>query len=152
MAISVQEADFDLNAEIDSLVADNKDIGAIVNFVGTVRNINQGDKISTMILEHYPGMTEKSLKSIADQVRARWQLNGLRIIHRVGELEPGDNIVLVITASRHRKDAFAACEFIMDFLKTQAPFWKKEVAGNKQRWVESRKSDFDELKKWRKFE
>jgi len=146
--ISIQEADFDLVAEIALLTADKKDIGAIVNFIGKVRDINK-DQVTAMTLEHYPGMTEKTLTKIAKDAESRWQLHGITIIHRIGTLVPGDNIALVITASRHRHDAFAAGEFTMDFIKTKAPFWKKENIGDIERWIESRQTDFDKLTKWK---
>ena len=126
MSVSVQTEDFDIAAEIDALTAPDRDIGAVVTFSGLVREMTDAGAIQTMELEHYPGMTERALQEIVEQAEARWPLNGVRIIHRYGPLEPGDRIVLVIAASRHREAAFEAAAFLMDFLKTRAPFWKKE--------------------------
>ncbi len=147
--VEIQEKDFNHQHEIDNLRADRQDIGAVVSFIGTVRDINAGDMVSALTLEHYPQMTQKILHKIADDAKNRWQITGLTIIHRVGKLYPRDNIVLVIVASKHRKDAFAACEFVMDFLKTEAPFWKKEQTKDGEHWVESRQSDLDNLNKWK---
>lgn len=146
--VRVQEADFDIGAEIAAMRRDNPKIGAIASFVGVVRDINDGDAVSTMTLEHYPGMTEKSIGAIIDQARGRWEVLDVQVIHRVGTLKPTDQIVLVIVASGHRGDAFAACEFIMDYLKTQAPFWKKEVTPKGARWVDARSSDDSALERW----
>lgn len=146
--VRVQEADFDIGAEIAAMRRDNPKIGAIASFVGVVRDINDGDAVSTMTLEHYPGMTEKSIGAIIDQARGRWEVLDVQVIHRVGMLKPTDQIVLVIVASGHRGDAFAACEFIMDYLKTQAPFWKKEVTPKGARWVDARSSDDSALERW----
>lgn len=148
MTVRVQTADFDLNAELVELRKANPGIGALVSFVGLVRDINDGTTVSTMELEHYPGMTEKALADIVAQAQARWQLINTLVIHRVGILQPLDQIVLVAVASRHRGDAFAACEFIMDYLKTQAPFWKKEQTPEGARWVDARETDEQALKKW----
>lgn len=144
--VSVQEGDFDLSAEVSALRANRTDIGAIVTFTGTVRDL--GGELSAMTLEHYPGMTERELGRIAQEAQGRWPLQGCRIIHRYGKLEPGDNIVLVVTASAHRKAAFDAAEFIMDFLKTQAPFWKLEDTGTESIWVDAKESDDAQLKRW----
>jgi molybdopterin synthase catalytic subunit len=148
MFISVQTEDFDLSTEITKMRMQNPAIGAIVNFVGVVRDLNDDAQIRTMELEHYPGMTEKSLADIASIAQERWQLFDTLIIHRVGVLAPADQIVLVAAASKHRGDAFAACEFMMDYLKTQAPFWKKETSADGARWVDARDSDEHALDKW----
>ncbi|MFZ6781284.1 molybdopterin synthase catalytic subunit MoaE [Undibacterium sp. Ji83W] len=148
MTIRVQTADFDLNAELAQLRQGNPGIGAVVSFVGLVRDINDGQNISGMELEHYPGMTEKALEQIVGQAQARWDLINTLVIHRVGPLQPLDQIVLVAVATRHRGDAFAACEFIMDYLKTQAPFWKKEQTPEGSRWVDARETDDLALQKW----
>ncbi|BBB66393.1 molybdenum cofactor biosynthesis protein MoaE [Undibacterium sp. YM2] len=148
MIIRVQTADFDLNAELAQLRQANPGIGAVVSFVGLVRDINDGQDISAMELEHYPGMTEKALEQIVKEAGARWKLINTVVIHRVGILQPLDQIVLVAVATRHRGDAFAACEFIMDYLKTQAPFWKKEQTPEGARWVDARESDDQALQKW----
>ncbi|HZV54305.1 MAG TPA: molybdopterin synthase catalytic subunit MoaE, partial [Rhodocyclaceae bacterium] len=137
MSISIQEADFDSGAEIATLTADSADAGAVASFVGLVR----GGEIRAMTLEHYPGMTEKALAEIVAEARRRWELLGVRVIHRVGRLLPGERIVLVAVASTHRQAAFAACEFIMDYLKTRAPFWKREETTAGSRWVDARESD-----------
>lgn len=148
MTIRVQTADFDLNAELVQLSQGNPGIGALVSFVGLVRDINDGQNISGMELEHYPGMTEKALEQIVVLAQARWDLIKTLVIHRVGPLQPLDQIVLVAVATRHRGDAFAACEFIMDYLKTQAPFWKKEQTSEGSRWVDARETDDLALQKW----
>lgn len=149
MSVRVQEADFDIAAEIAAMRRGNPKIGAIASFIGVVRDINDGDAVSTMTLEHYPGMTEKSIGAIIDQARGRWEVLDVLVIHRVGTLKPTDQIVLVVVASGHRGDAFAACEFIMDYLKTQAPFWKKEVTPQGARWVDARASDDEAAGRWR---
>jgi molybdopterin synthase catalytic subunit len=154
--ISVQTEDFDVEAEYAALRHRAGDAGAIVLFTGLVRELygteshdSQGsDKTQRLFLEHYPGMTEKQLGSISEQASKQWPLLGVRIIHRVGELYPGDQIVLVAAASRHRRAAFESADFIMDFLKSRAPFWKKQTSLSESRWVESRKSDIDALKRW----
>lgn len=148
MPIRVQTEDFDLNAELLQLRAANPKIGAIVSFVGTVRDINDGAGVSEMELEHYPGMTEKALQDIVDQALARWNVFDALVIHRVGPLKPQEQIVLVAVATAHRGEAFAACEFIIDYLKTQAPFWKKEQTEQGARWVDARCSDDAALAKW----
>jgi molybdopterin synthase catalytic subunit len=127
----------------------NPAIGALASFVGVVRDVNEGDAVSQMTLEHYPGMTEKSIAAIIDQARGRWNVIEALVIHRVGTLRPTDQIVLVIVASAHRGDAFAACEFIMDYLKTRAPFWKKEQTAEGARWVDARASDDVAAERWR---
>jgi molybdopterin synthase catalytic subunit len=136
MKVSVQREDFDAGAEMRALSRDPK-VGAVASFVGVVREV-------AMTLEHYPGMTEKALERIVEEAKGRWQVLDCTVIHREGPLAPTDQIVLVVVASAHRGDAFAACEFIMDYLKTQAPFWKKEAAG----WVEARASDDEAAKRW----
>jgi len=146
--IRVQQADFDLTQELAALRAGDGRVGAVVSFVGTVRDLNEGSAVSEMELEHYPGMTEKALADIVEQARARWPLLGVLVIHRVGPLKPLDQIVLVACTSAHRGEAFAACEFIMDYLKTDAPFWKKEQTPEGARWVDARASDDSAKRKW----
>ena len=146
--IRVQVDDFDLGAEVNALRAGNATIGAIASFVGLVRDINEGAGVSTLTLEHYPAMTQKALADIVDQACVRWDVINATVIHRVGEMMPTDQIVLVIVASGHRGDAFQACEFIMDFLKTQAPFWKKERTQEGERWVAARNSDDAASSRW----
>jgi molybdopterin synthase catalytic subunit len=146
--IRVQHDDFDLSAEQALVRARHRDVGAITSFVGVVRDINDGRDISTMTLEHYPGMTEAALKKIVDDAARRWNVIDATVIHRVGELAPRDQIVLVLVASRHRGHAFEACEFIMDFLKTDAPFWKKEVTQDGAKWVDARVTDDDARQRW----
>ena len=148
MAVRVQTEDFDVGSEISAMRLSNPNIGAVVSFVGQVRDLNDGDKVNAMCLEHYPGMTEKSLESIVEQAKNRWSVTDALIIHRVGELKPLDQIVLVLAASAHRQDAFAACEFMMDYLKTEAPFWKKEATSSGERWVEAKDSDEDARQRW----
>ena len=142
--ISIQDADFDAGSEIALLGADDPGTGAIASFVGLVR----GGDVAAMTLEHYPGMTEKALGEIVDQANARWRLRRIRVIHRIGRLQPGDNIVFVGVSSAHRGDAFDACAFIMDYLKTRAPFWKKEETAAGARWVDARESDETALNRW----
>lgn len=146
--IRIQTTDFDLSTELANIRKDNPRIGAVASFVGVVRDLNDGSSVSGMTLEHYPGMTEKALADIAAEAATRWEVLGCTIIHRVGPLKPLDQIVLVIVASGHRGDAFAACEFIMDFLKTRAPFWKKEATPDGDRWVEARDSDDAAAARW----
>ena len=147
-SIRVQESDFDLSAEIAALRKGDPRVGAAVSFLGTVRDMNDGSQVKGMTLEHYPGMTEKALQEILDQAKARWDICQTLVIHRVGPLLPEDQIVLVAVTSAHRGEAFAACEFIMDYLKTAAPFWKKEDTPEGARWVDARLSDDEALKKW----
>ena len=149
MIIRVQSDDFDPAAVQRELIAGRTDVGALASFIGLVRDLNDG-RLERMTLEHYPGMTEKALQNIAERACERWQVLDLAIIHRVGALRPADQIVLVMVASAHRGDAFAACEFIMDYLKTEAPFWKKESSSQGENWVEARKSDLFAQKKWDK--
>jgi molybdopterin synthase catalytic subunit len=146
--VKVQAQDFDVGRELDALTAGRRDVGAVASFVGLVRDANDGHAIQGMTLEHYPGMTEKALEDICAQAHARWELLGTLVIHRVGPLAPGDRIVLVGVASGHRGEAFAACEFIMDYLKTRAPFWKKEDTPQGGRWVDARESDDQAAERW----
>ena len=148
--IRIQEADFDLTTEVKALRKADPRVGAVVTFVGTVRDMNDGSVVKGMTLEHYPGMTEQSLANITQQATARWPLQAVRVIHRVGVLNPCDQIVLVITSSAHRSAAFESAEFIMDYLKTSAPFWKKQVAGEHSEWVASRESDYRAAERWTK--
>ncbi|QYJ75280.1 MULTISPECIES: molybdopterin synthase catalytic subunit MoaE [Shewanella] len=145
--ILVQTADFSVPGEYQRIAADNQD-GAVVTFVGKVRDFNEGNQVSDLTLEHYPGMTEKVLEQIADQARERWPLNHLTIIHRVGTMHLGEQIVFIGVSSAHRKAAFAACEFLIDFLKTKAPFWKLETSDKGQGWVEARDADDQAAKAW----
>ena len=146
--VSIQTEDFDLSAEVARLRADETGVGAICSFVGTVRDRNDGQSVSTMELEHYPGMTEKSIEAMIDEAFKRFDIFGARVIHRVGLLQPLDQIVLVAVTSAHRGESFQACEFLMDYLKTQAPFWKKEQTQDGARWVDARVSDDAALAKW----
>jgi molybdopterin synthase catalytic subunit len=145
--IVVQTEDFDLTSEVELIKSTNSSIGAVVSFIGTVRDLTSESLIS-LTLEHYPGMTEKSLRSIADKARKKWEIESITIIHRVGTLGIGDQIVLVITSSKHRQAAFDSCNYIMDFLKTDAPFWKKEVSDKDEKWVGKRESDEEQKKRW----
>lgn len=147
--ISVQTDEFDVASAIDELRAGNPAVGAIASFIGLVRDVNDGAPIATMTLEHYPDMTEKALEGIVAEAHERWDLIGVTVVHRVGQLRPSDPIVLVAVASGHRGDAFQACEFIMDFLKTRAPFWKKEELPDGSRWVDSRASDEHAVRRWK---
>lgn len=149
MKISVQQEDFDLGAEVKAIARANPKIGAVASFIGLVRDVNDGAQVGAMTLEHYPGMTEKALEKILAEARARWDILDCTLIHRYGELKPTDQIVLVVVASGHRGDAFAACEFLMDYLKTKAPFWKKEQTPQGGRWVESRESDDQAAERWK---
>jgi molybdopterin synthase catalytic subunit len=148
MPVRVQTEDFDLSAEINQLRQGDARVGAVAAFIGTVRDLNEGAEVSKMTLEHYPGMTEKSLEEIIDQAKARWDIYEVLIIHRIGPLDIEDQIVLVAVTSAHRGEAFASCEFVMDYLKTLAPFWKKEDTPEGARWVDARLSDDEALKKW----
>ena len=148
MPVRVQTDDFDLSEEVRRLRAGRPEVGAVVTFVGTVRDINDGASVAEMELEHYPGMTEKALEDIIAKAKARWQLIDALVVHRVGPMRPEEQIVLVVTLSAHRGEAFAACEFIMDYLKTEAPFWKKEQTPQGARWVDARSSDDAALRKW----
>lgn len=148
MPVRVQEQDFDLSAEVAALRAGRPQVGAVACFVGTVRDINQGSGVARLTLEHYPGMTEKALQSIVDAAKVRWQLDDVLVIHRVGPLAPLDQIVLVAVTSAHRGEALAACEFVIDWLKTDAPFWKKESTPQGDRWVDARESDTAAAARW----
>ena len=148
MVVRIQTEDFDLGRELERMRAGNAKIGAVASFVGLVRDVNEATEVRTMTLEHYPGMTEKALAQIIDEAHARWDIYDALIIHRVGELKPGDQIVLAAVAGAHRGEAFAACEFIMDYLKTRAPFWKKEQTPAGDRWVEARASDEEKASRW----
>lgn len=146
--VSIQTADFDLSAEAAALRAGDAGVGAVVSFVGTVRDRSDGAGVSQMELEHYPGMTEKAIEAMIDQALARFDIRAARVVHRVGPLKPFDQIVLVLVSSAHRGEAFQACEFLMDYLKTQAPFWKKETTPEGARWVDARVSDDAALARW----
>ena len=146
--VSIQTADFDLSTEVALLRLQDKGIGAVCSFIGTVRDRNDGQSVSAMELEHYPGMTEKAIEGMIDEAFKRFDILGARVIHRVGPLKPLDQIVLVIVSSAHRGQSFQACEFLMDYLKTQAPFWKKEQTPEGARWVDARVSDDAALARW----
>jgi molybdopterin synthase catalytic subunit len=146
--IRVQHEDFDAGREICRLRAGNPRIGAIASFIGVVRDVNEGDTVAELTLEHYPGMTEQALAKIVGEARSRWDVIDALVIHRVGALKPTDQIVLVVVTSAHRGEAFAACEFLMDYLKTRAPFWKKERTPEGERWVEARASDEAAAMRW----
>ena len=150
MSIRIQEKDFDISTEIAGLRKGDPRVGAVVSFLGTVRDMNDGSQVKGMTLEHYPGMTEKALQEILDQAKARWDIYQTLVIHRVGPLLPEDQIVLVVVTSAHRGEAFAACEFIMDYLKTAAPFWKKEDTPEGARWVDARVTDDAAMERWNK--
>ena len=149
-SIRIQENDFDVSAEIAALRKGDPRVGAVVTFLGAVRDMNDGSQVKGMTLEHYPGMTEKALQEILDQAKARWDIYQTLVIHRVGPLLPEDQIVLVAVTSAHRGEAFAACEFIMDYLKTAAPFWKKEDTPEGARWVDARVTDEAAMARWEK--
>jgi molybdopterin synthase catalytic subunit len=149
MSVRVQQEVFDLGHETMKLRGDDPQVGALVSFVGLVRDLNDEQTVSQMILEHYPGMTEKALSSLENEARQRWKIIDALIIHRVGKLLPGDPIVLVAVTSAHRRDAFDACQFLMDALKTSAPFWKKETTPAGDRWVDARESDDASLARWK---
>ncbi len=148
-SVRVQEADFDVGRELEALTRGRVDVGAVASFVGLVRDANDGHPIRGMTLEHYPGMTEKALEEILREAHGRWNLLDTLVIHRVGPLAPGDRIVLVGVSSAHRGEAFAACEFIMDYLKTRAPFWKREETPEGARWVEARATDDEAAGRWK---
>jgi molybdopterin synthase catalytic subunit len=148
MPVRIQTQDFDAGAEIAALRLDNPKIGAVASFIGVCRDANEGDAVTKMTLEHYPGMTEKALEGIVAEAKRRWNVMDVLVIHRVGELRPTDQIVLVIVTGAHRGDAFSACEFIMDYLKTRAPFWKKEETPQGARWVDARTSDDEAAQRW----
>lgn len=146
--VKIQQADFDLSHEVAQLRAGRGKVGAIVSFVGTVRDLNDGADVAELELEHYPGMTEQAIEAIIVQAEKRWPIMGAQVIHRIGPLKPLDQIVLVAVTAAHRGEAFSACEFIMDYLKTEAPFWKKEQVPGGRRWVDARSSDDAAVKKW----
>ena len=146
--VSIQEQDFDLQQEVAALRAGDARVGAVCSFIGTVRDRNDGSPVASMELEHYPGMTEKALAAIVDEARSRWNIMDALVVHRVGALAPSDQIVLVGVTSAHRGEAFAACEFIVDYLKTRAPFWKKEQTPSGGRWVEARATDDEAAERW----
>jgi molybdopterin synthase catalytic subunit len=148
MPVRVQTEDFDISREIAALRAANPKVGAVASFIGTVRDVNDGSVVARLTLEHYPGMTEKALEEIVAKARSRWRIIDVTVIHRVGELKPLDQIVLVVVAGEHRGDAFAACEFLMDYLKTRAPIWKKEQTPEGSRWVDARGSDDAAAERW----
>jgi molybdopterin synthase catalytic subunit len=148
--VRIQENDFDISAEIRALRKGDPRVGAVVTFLGTVRDMNDGSKVKGMTLEHYPGMTEKALEDIISQAKTRWDIYQALVIHRVGPLLPEDQIVFVAVTSAHRGEAFAACEFMMDYLKTAAPFWKKEDTPEGARWVDSRVTDDAAMARWLK--
>lgn len=148
MSVRVQTGDFDAGAEMAALRRDKPGIGAIAAFVGLVRELNDGSDVAELTLEHYPGMTEKALEKIVAEARTRWDIDDALIIHRVGTLKPTDQIVLVVVASAHRGEAFQACEFLMDYLKTRAPFWKKEQTPQGARWVDARLADDAAADRW----
>lgn len=147
-SVRVQQEDFDSGRELESLTRGHTDVGAVASFTGLVRASNDGSRVSGMTLEHYPGMTEKALEGICAEAHSRWALIDSLVIHRVGPLKPGDRIVFVAVSSGHRGEAFAACEFIMDYLKTRAPFWKREETPEGPRWVESRAGDDEAAGRW----
>jgi len=149
MPVRVQTEDFDAGREIAALRADNAGVGAVASFIGVARDINDGADVATLTLEHYPGMTEAALEDICQRARSRWTLHDVLVIHRVGPLRPLDQIVLVVVTSSHRGDAFAACEFVIDYLKTEAPFWKKEESPGGSRWVDARESDDAARARWK---
>ena len=148
MTVRVQSGDFDVGAEMAAMRHGNPKIGAIASFVGVVRDLNEGADVAEMTLEHYPGMTEKALEKIVGETRARWDIYDALVVHRVGTLKPTDQIVLVVVASAHRGEAFQACEFLMDYLKTRAPFWKKEKTPEGARWVDARTADDASADRW----
>lgn len=148
MPVRIQTEDFDAGIEIAALRRGNPAIGAIASFIGLVRDANEGERVTEMTLEHYPGMTEKALAKIVDEAKSRWNIIDVLVVHRVGTLHPCDQIVLVIVSGAHRGEAFAACEFVMDYLKTQAPFWKKEQTPAGGRWVDARVTDDAAAERW----
>lgn len=148
--IKVQAEDFDVGSELEAISAGRKNVGAVAAFVGLVRDLAEGNDITAMTLEHYPGMTERQLAALEDEARGRWDLDAVLIVHRFGRLEPGDRIVLCAATSAHRQDAFEACAFLMDWLKTRAPFWKLEETPQGERWVDARDSDDAAAARWQK--
>jgi molybdopterin synthase catalytic subunit len=148
VTVRVQTADFDIGAEIAAMRRGNPKVGAVASFVGVVRDLNDGGQVAEMTLEHYPGMTEKALEKIVAEARSRWEIYDALVVHRVGTLKPSDQIVLVVVTGAHRGEAFEACEFLMDYLKTRAPFWKKEATPEGSRWVDARESDDAAADRW----
>jgi molybdopterin synthase catalytic subunit len=148
--VSIQSDPFDPNQELEQIRGSDPAIGAVVTFIGQMRDINDGERVRALYLEHYPGMTEHALERIVEEAVQRWQVQHCRVVHRVGALLPTDPIVLVAVASQHRKEAFQACEFIIDYLKTKAPFWKKETTAAGERWVDARESDDAAMQQWQK--
>lgn len=148
MPVRVQAEDFDISSEIRALRTGRNDVGAVASFIGVMRDFNDGSGVTELTLEHYPGMTEKSLQQIVDEAHGRWRLQDALVVHRVGRMRPADQIVLVVALSAHREEALAACAFIMDYLKTRAPFWKKERTPEGEHWVESRGSDDEAAGRW----
>ena len=148
MSVRVQAEDFDAGREIARIREGNARVGAVAAFVGVVRDVNDGSAVAGMELEHYPGMTEKAIGKIIDEAKSRWDIFDVHVIHRIGRLKPTDQIVLVVVSGAHRGEAFAACEFVMDYLKTRAPFWKKEQTPDGARWVEARASDDTAAERW----
>jgi len=148
VTVRVQTGDFDIGAEIAAMHRGNPKVGAVASFIGVVRDLNEGDRVAEMTLEHYPGMTEKALEKVVAEARSRWDIYDALVIHRVGTLKPGDQIVLVVVTGAHRGEAFQACEFLMDYLKTRAPFWKKERTPAGARWVEAREGDDAAADRW----
>lgn len=148
MSIKIQNKDFELSEEYQRLTSENKSDGAVVTFIGMVRDFNQGNEVTGLFLEHYPGMTEKALAEIVEKAKDRWELGRVNIIHRIGQLDLGDQIVFVGVTAKHRGNAFKAAEFIMDFLKTQAPFWKKETTTKCNYWIEVKTEDHNKAKSW----
>lgn len=148
MAVRVQREDFDAGAEVARLRANDPKVGAVACFIGVARDVNDGAQVATLTLEHYPGMTDRALEDICAQARARWNIIDILVVHRVGDLKPTDQIVLVVVTGAHRGEAFAACQFVMDYLKTEAPFWKKEATPAGARWVEALASDDEARQRW----
>jgi molybdopterin synthase catalytic subunit len=146
--VRVQGEPLEPHREVDQLRADNPRIGALVSFIGLMRDINEKVEVERLFLEHYPGMTERALRKIAEEAVRRWDLEGCRVVHRVGKMGPTEPIVVVVAASQHRKAAFRGCEFVIDYLKTEAPFWKKETTAGGERWVDARLSDDEAKRKW----
>ena len=148
MSVTIQHEDFDVGAEMHALRAMSNNVGALVSFVGLVRDMSYNHKVENIVVEHYPGMSERALNNIIVEAKKRWELLGVRVIHRVGKLGPNDQIVLVLTSSTHRGHAFSGCEFIIDYLKTDAPFWKKEIKPEGGEWVVTKDSDVQRLQRW----
>lgn len=150
LSVAIQDEDFSVDAENDNILRQSNNVGAVVNFVGVVRVANEQSTIASMHLEHYPGMTETSILRVLEEAKSRWQLGAARVVHRIGELQPGERIVYVGVASEHRHAAFEACAYVMDYLKLRAPFWKKEITTNGARWVDARESDSIAAQRWSK--